>query len=68
MDDTEALKASSVSESIISGARAFQYLTVLGKNDIFLLQVCSAGNYLERSVMLWPPCFSPCWLQSGFFY
>ena len=33
------LKASSVSESINSGARAFQSLTVLGKKDIFLLSV-----------------------------
>ena len=39
MDDTEALKASSVSESIIWGTRAFQSFTVLGKKDIFLLSV-----------------------------
>ena len=50
MDDTEALKASIVSESILSEARAFQSLTVLGKKDISLF--CSAGDYLESSVML----------------
>ena len=39
MVDTLALKAQTESEFCMSGGKAFQSLTVLGKNDIFLLSI-----------------------------
>jgi hypothetical protein len=43
-DTILALKASSVSNSTMSGASRFQSRTVLGKNDIFLVSIWYVAN------------------------